>query len=711
MSSSLPSFSDKDVYQIPNSSDFPPKPDSPVLAPTSHVQANVTADSTDIKSLLSSANLSTDANSQQQFLQSVVTQVLQGMAELTKPSETRSISSQVSSSSASKRDSTVSDPQERSSVSQKLSSVSTKQTRDHHAMPMIYAQGPPKNEKDFSRLNFSARNNQFPKPSYVSNPEQKTPLMNNATPSGIQPSQHSSSAESVSTTSNHSSSYVSSVTAPTQTKHQFHHQPRQSAPSPKPMVSFNIAKWSKEIKDHTLEDETFDSMLSWYDFLQQGMSIATGKPDLLPELELLHPSFDFQTHILPSPSSSIYRAGHIEYLSMSKALRIYLLKPSTIAQVCTLVVEARKIHQRERNGFSLLLHLLGAVFPHMGGPHVDVIQEISSITLRANETFDSLLHRFIGLDRKLTLSGHQVPPTALIQRYINLVKKNDKIFTLISPIHRQFHEHLVRHGPDVTFNEYSIHDIHKYVKSSGFVTHLPIMGKQKLLFAQANKATFLPSYSTYDKPADPFSSDPTDNTYQDEFPRDDVVTPQAKAATMTQSFFDRRNNRNKVPTCPICFQRHPVDRCWAKGEKHQPYWLRKNVAKYIALHPNAPEPDEAYLSQAPPLRHSTVVHQTDPQANKSVSFDPTPPTNIAPQVFDAQANKSFQTEVITSSESSVTVYHPQSHESPDGYEIAYDNQSNSESHNIREVESPTCNMANITEQNFDTDSTFSFYEA
>jgi len=80
-----------------------------------------------------------------------------------------------------------------------------------------------------------------------------------------------------------------------------HSQPSPTfvTPSPKPMITFDMAKWDKEIKDVSIKDESFDSVASWYDTIQQAMIIATGKPNIMPELELLTKSFDFAHYVLP----------------------------------------------------------------------------------------------------------------------------------------------------------------------------------------------------------------------------------------------------------------------------------------------------------------------------------------------------------------------------------------------------------------------------
>jgi len=369
-------------------------------------------------------------------------------------------------------------------------------------------------------------------------------------------------------------------------------------PVPKPVVTFNIAKWTKEVKDLSLSSDTFDTVCSWYDTLQQSMIIATERSDILPELDQLSPTYNFAAHILPHSTSSVYQAALASYTSMAKALRIYIMKPSSIHSHCVLMIEKRKINQFQRDGFVLLLNILGGVFPHMGGPQLDVIAEISSLVLSNGETLDSLLLKFIDMDRKLILSGHSLPPTALINRYLTLIRGNERIFTIISPIHREFHAHMLLHGPDVRFASYSFTDVHDYIKYSGVACDTVIHDSSNM---HAGAASVFLSPSQRASP----SSVP-------------MVIPQSSAAVLSPPSSNDRHRplhssrgRPSIPRCPICFQRHHPIRCWSRGEKFQPIWLRRNVQKYNALHPKDVVED-SYLNQPPPLRF--------PQANK-VSFD------------------------------------------------------------------------------------------
>jgi len=684
------------------SPDFPPKSDPPLLAPN-QIQTNVTADSSEIKSLLTSANLSTDNASQKMFLDSVFSQVLRGMSEMAQSATKPEVPSPPAPVKPTSVVPSVGHQDDFSLSSHGGESPSTPRSVAQ-AFATPFAKGPPTDLQEHIQNNFASRKNeitnggstpyathQAPVPLRDSHPQPMIPTQVSRPHSHAVYTSCPSSGICVSSPSpikDQVGGISSSTSASTFEGTHVHDSSSVPVPSPKPMVTFDVSKWTKESKDHTLEDETFDSILSWYDVLQQCMHIATGKTDLLPEINVLHPNFDFIHHILPSAQSSTYKAGMLQYTAMAKALRIYLARPETISTNCTVLVEMRKLHRKQRDGFTLLLLLLGAIFPHMGGPHLDIVNEISSIKMRSGETFDSLLHRFLDLDSKLSVSGHYVPATALFQRYIDLLQKNDKIFSLLSPIHRLFNFHLATKGPDVIFPDYSIHDIHKFIKNSNIATSSVILqNKNKNTYAITKKADF--SQSNNELLRIPSHSD---SSLQD---------PQSNAAAMAIDHAPRRTFRSHRETCPICFMSHSVTKCWVLGEKHQPHWLRKNVTKYKALHPSLQTPDDVYLNQPPPLRRSQYAQA--PQANKSVNFDLPQTPLFEPSYINTPVASSSTTERIATSDSSITVYHPSPDESICSYEVT-DGQHPS-------IDHPECNMADAVNKPLFGNDDESFYEA
>jgi len=158
---------------------------------------------------------------------------------------------------------------------------------------------------------------------------------------------------------------------------------------------------------------------------------------------------------------------------------------------------------------------------------------------------------------------------------------------------------------------------------------------------------------------------------------------EANAAAMALSQKPPFPQRTRPPPCRVCFQRHPVLHCWARGIHHQPLWLQRNVARFYALHKDDKIEDN-YKNQSPPLRHSTVLAQ----ANKSVSFD-SHPQNLPPP-------ESVTPDVISYS----ATVHPS--------QIFVDEASFLSLHEFNDsVAHPECHMATInTESRFEEDASF-----
>ena len=400
-------------------------------------------------------------------------------------------------------------------------------------------------------------------------------------------------------------------------------------PSPKPMISFDVAKWAREIKDVTIKNKSYDDVVAWYDTIQQAMLIATSSGYLMPDIEELTTDFDFAKHILPPQISSVFKAGYDHYVSMAKALRLHITKPETIKESCTNLIVQRDLHKHNKDGFVLLLKILCKVFPHLGGPQINVVKEIGTIRPSKNETFDSLLYKFVVLNRKLQLSGHRLPATLLFEQYLSIIKGNRDVYSLVSPIYRSFYLHVRRYGPDVEFMEYDIPEVHDYLIVSGIDTTSQIYTPQvppKPTFAQTHSASLLIPQAN--------AASYSDFKYEEQGPPEVPFSPQANAAAMALGRQPSPRGRTRVPPCPVCFQRHPVNHCWVRGPKYQPVWLQRNFAKYKALHKDDDSVEEAYKNQPPPLRHASI----SAQANKSVCFAqpsyndlrPLPPPPVVP---------------------------------------------------------------------------------
>jgi len=646
------------------------KPSPKVLAPNvlPAVTANVTADTNDVKSVVSDDSiLNTSAQSLVNMFAAAMSNIIKDVRELPVYLDQHQDTPNFGSHTSVSKSSTTSEhtpSQAKVAVvcpdasSPGLVPINQKLDSPHTHAPIKSGQykqaaGPPLDPVEFEKENFASRKSFHKIDSTTTRPHHVNPSYSppsNEVPPAtehpaysttfVQPSAptFSDGIPSVSTASDHQINvpdrpveyhnegleyappdHQDPFLAPKVSYVHHHTAPAQDVPrfSPKPMITFDMAKWTREIKDVTIKDESFDSIIAWYDTIQTSLVIATGRGDIMPELEDLNRSFSFASHILPPKTSSVYKAGYIQYLSMAKALRLHIVHPTTIASCCSALLQKRDTYQHNKDGFILLMQMLSGVFPHLGGPHLDIVKEIGSINTSKSETFNSIYKKFIQMNRKLRLSGHHVPATALFQRYMDIVKTNDRAFTLVSPIHRLFDEHLRLYGPDIVFPRYSIPEVHAYLRSSGvqmdsIIAHSA--GRSKPSFAQTHAAmSVIPQASAaYEQ--------------QDQYHYMHHVHPQAHAAAMAAPANPTFDHRGRHQPCPVCFQRHPVLHCWSRGPKFQPLWLQRNAAKYNSLHPNDVVED-SYKSQAPPLRYANRNYS--PQANKSVSFIPTS-TEIVP---------------------------------------------------------------------------------
>ena len=99
------------------------------------------------------------------------------------------------------------------------------------------------------------------------------------------------------------------------------------------------------------------------------------------------------------------------------------------------------------------------------------------------------------MKRKLDISGHVVPTNALLVKYVGIVKTSSTVFTIISPIVRLLHDHMTTSGPDVPFSTYSIHDIHEYIKASGFSTDEVFLRSNESTFSSPHAAAVITQYA------------------------------------------------------------------------------------------------------------------------------------------------------------------------------------------------------------------------
>ena len=109
--------------------------------------------------------------------------------------------------------------------------------------------------------------------------------------------------------------------------------------------------------------------------------------------------------------------------------------------------------------------MLSTILPHLGGQSLDVVDEIANIKLEDSDNLNSLYLKFTTLKYKLEMSGHMIPATAMIQRYLNILMNIKQTRTHVAAIQRDFKDHLQMNGSDVIF-PLSIEYVHDFLERS-----------------------------------------------------------------------------------------------------------------------------------------------------------------------------------------------------------------------------------------------------
>ena len=99
------------------------------------------------------------------------------------------------------------------------------------------------------------------------------------------------------------------------------------------------------------------------------------------------------------------------------------------------------VHKVNTHSKKLLLKLLGAVIPHLGGESLDIVDEVSNIKLLPTSTYNSIFLDISKLMRLLHISRQYVPPTTLRNIYFNLVMKVLAQHVHVTHDYRDFRSH------------------------------------------------------------------------------------------------------------------------------------------------------------------------------------------------------------------------------------------------------------------------------
>ena len=215
----------------------------------------------------------------------------------------------------------------------------------------------------------------------------------------------------------------------------------------------------------------------------------------------------------------------------------------------------------------MLLKLLGEIFPHMGCMPYDVNDKLAKMTFNCNETYDSIHERFLDIDKEVELFLYRVSNTAVVDEFMTLLMSVPDVIPRLSTIYVELKTHIKKHGPNVDFR-FTLEDIYDYLICSGIVVSSEIKAPSH------NIPTGPQAFATI------------------------VTTDKAKLLPDSEARKTTTLTPRNYP-CPVCYLRHDVGRCWVRGLDWMPLWLRRNVAKYNALHPND-VPDSKIINIDPP---------------------------------------------------------------------------------------------------------------
>ena len=114
----------------------------------------------------------------------------------------------------------------------------------------------------------------------------------------------------------------------------------------------------------------------------------------------------------------------------------------------------------------LLFKLLSKIFPHLGGPQIDVITEISQLTPLEYDSLDSYQLRASQLEERLEYANQPIPINAIIQKFIKTLMLEKRIKIPLSPIHLELDAHLLNKGHHTKFR-LSLIDTYDTIVRSG----------------------------------------------------------------------------------------------------------------------------------------------------------------------------------------------------------------------------------------------------
>ena len=376
-------------------------------------------------------------------------------------------------------------------------------------------------------------------------------------------------------------------------------------------ITFDRKSWNVLTKGNTCNSDDLDDVRLWYDDLKSIFITCTQGREVLPDLPQLHKHYDFEGKILPPVHQTNHKPAKNEFNAMSSVLRVLLTKSTTFESNCDQISNLVTIHKSSSCGFHLLMLIFCDLFPHLGGTVIDVVDEISNLTITTSDTLDSFLTKTSALARKIDNTKQIFPPNSIVHKFIKELRRDPTVEMKLSPIFLAYNDHVQTHGANVIFPK-TPYDIYKFLKQSGTST----------------TASFSPQKATADERITPTtckaSIEHIDNAFTP------IETSHVAKAAIVDSkkaplYPPKRDTRHiKKPgkrfnKCKLCNASHSHMKCPHRGANWSPVYIRQRVAKHNALYPHE-KPSEDYINQSPPLLEATTKSFTK-KANLAIQSD------------------------------------------------------------------------------------------
>ena len=166
-------------------------------------------------------------------------------------------------------------------------------------------------------------------------------------------------------------------------------------------------------------------------------------------------------------SSCMKDAEEQHYKHLSYALWSLILHTKTwnLAH-CLRITQKVQAFANEKDEFLQMLVCLKAIFPHLGAPPINIIDEVNAITIKPGDTLNKISFNMTRVKQRFEMSQQIYSPTLLIQHFFGLFLSTPDIHLkmLILPIHQQLQVNLIQNGADSPF-KMNLNDVYNFLNT------------------------------------------------------------------------------------------------------------------------------------------------------------------------------------------------------------------------------------------------------